>query len=140
MADVLQQSDAPFVRIELDGVRRKLRFKHRDLRDAVNQSGKSIGALFMDPFGGWPYLLLYGLRWQDLKLTLDKCSDFLDQWVEEHGSEATKDRMPLDSMGEKILEALNKSGFVKIRAEGQLDDGGSEGNEKPEADSIPGDQ
>ncbi len=128
-------SEDRFVRIELD-IRRKLRFKHRDLRDAVKDSGKSIGELFGDPFGGWAYLLLYGLRWQDLKLTLDKCSGFIDGWVEDHEAE----KVPLDSMGEKILEALNASGFVKIQAETPLDldkaSEGSEGNAKPEAVTL----
>lgn len=118
-----------FVKIKLDIPGRKLRFKHRDLRDAVSNSGKSIGELFTDPFGGWPYLLLYGLRWQDLKLNLDKCSEFIDVWVEEHAS----DNAPLDSLGAVLLEALNKSGFVKIQAEGELPTGDAEGNGDAEA-------
>lgn len=124
-----------FVRIDFgpnDIAGRKLRFKHKDLRDVVKETGKSVGELFMDPFGGWPYLLLYGLRWQDLKLTVDKCSDFIDTWVDMH-SEAEK--MPMDSLGQKLLDALNASGFVKIEAEGSLE-GAPEGNEKPEAVTL----
>ena len=116
-----------FVRIELD-LPRKLRFKHKDFRDCVKESGKSVGELFFDTFGGWPYLLLYGLRWQDLQLNLDKCSDLIDGWMEAHKDEEA----PLNSLGQKILDALNASGFVRIKAEGQLDEPSAEGNAKPE--------
>jgi hypothetical protein len=117
-----------FVRIELD-VKRKLRFRHKDLRDAVKVSGQSIGALFSDPFGGWPYLLLYALRHQDVNLDLDKCSEFIDLWVERHAEE----RQPMDLLGKQLLAALNASGFVKVEAETKLEDGptSAEGNAKP---------
>lgn len=120
-----------FVRIELDQ-RRKLRYKHKDLRDVVKDTGKPIGDLWNDPFGGWPYLLLYGLRWQDLKLTLDKCSEFIDLWTEVHAAE----KFPMQSLGQTMLDALNASGLVRIVAEGKLDDApieGAEGNAPPEA-------
>ena len=119
-----------FVRIQLD-LPRKLRFKHKDLRDIVRESGKSIGELFNDPFNGWPYLLLYGLRWQDLKLSLDKASEFIDGWVEEHGDE----KFPMDSLGQVLLDALNASGFIRIVAESELDapTDDAEGNAPPEA-------
>jgi hypothetical protein len=118
-----------FVRIELDQ-RRKLRYKHKDLRDVVKDTGKAIGDLFNDPFAGWPYLLLYGLRWQDLKLTLDKCSEFIDLWVEQHASE----KYPMQSLGQTLLDALNASGFVRIEAEGKLEEPieGAEGKATPE--------
>jgi hypothetical protein len=135
---VTPTDDLPFVRILLGGIRRKLRYKHKDLRDVVAAASTaagqkiSVGELFTDPFFGWPYLLLFGLRWQDLKLSLDKCSEFIDEWVEEHKAE----KVPLDSMGELILAALNKSGFVRIRAEGELEDAqpaeAEEGKEAPE--------
>lgn len=126
-----------FVRISLGGIRRKLSYKHRDLRDAMNAASSAagtrvaIGELFTDPFGGWPYLLLFGLRWQDLKISLDKCSDFIDEWVEQHSDE----KVPLDSMGQLILDALNLSGFVRIKAEGELEDQSAapaEGADAPE--------
>jgi hypothetical protein len=121
-----------FVRIELD-VRRKLRYKHKDLRDVCEATKKDIGQLFNDPFNGWPYLLLYGLRWQDLKLTLDKCSEFIDLWVERHQDE----KFPMQSMGSTLLEALNASGFIRIEAEGTLKDDddkeSAEGKTTPES-------
>jgi hypothetical protein len=127
-------AEANFVRVKFDIVR-KLRFKHKDLRDLVQTTGKSIGELFSDPFAGWPHILLYALRHQDLKLTIDKCSEFIDLWVEENPSDDPR-RMPLDSLGEKILEALNASGFVRIKAENTLEaEPSAEGNETPEADA-----
>jgi hypothetical protein len=111
---------------------RKLRYNHKDLRDLVKDTGRPIGDLFNDAFDGWPHLLLYGLRWQDLQITLDRCSELIDGWRDEHASE----QYPLTSLGEKLLEALNASGFVKIEAEGQLEplrDESAEGNESPEA-------
>lgn len=132
------ENQVGFVPLQLD-LKRKLRFRHRDLRDAVTQSGKSIGDLFLDPFGGWPHLLLYGLRWQDMKLTLDKCSDFIDGWMESHAEEET----PLDSLRDKLLDALNKSGFIRIQQfdpDADPSNGGPEGNATPEAAAIRGDR
>ena len=97
---------------------RKLRYNHKDLRDLVKDSGQPIGALFQDAFGGWPYLLLYGLRWQDLQLSLDLMSELIDGWRDAHADE----QYPLNSLGEKLLEAVNASGFVKIEAESPLSD------------------
>lgn len=138
-----------FVRIHLD-VRRKLRYKHKDLRDAVAESGKSIGELLTDAFGGWPYLLRMGLRWNDLKISVDKASEFIDLWCENPDPDAleawTKSReagpkppnRTLDQMGMLLLEALNASGFVKIVPDTPLDEGEDtpEGNAKPEAAAI----
>ena len=97
---------------------RKLRFNHKDLRDVVKDSGQSIGELFSDPFCGWPYLLQYGLRWQDLSVSLDRCSELIDGWRDSHSDE----KAPLTSLGEKLLEALNASGFIRIEAESKLED------------------
>jgi hypothetical protein len=100
----------------------------------VQQSGKSIGELFLDPFVGWPYLMLFGLRWQDLKLSYDKCSEFIDKWLDDHADE----KMPMDSLGQKLLDALNASGFVKIEAEGTLvDEAPAGGNAQTEGASTP---
>jgi hypothetical protein len=87
--------------------------------------------LFSDPFGGWPYLLLYGLRWQDLSVSVDRCSELMDGWRDSHPDE----KAPLQSLGQTLIEALNASGFVKIEAESKLEDvGGPEGNELTIAD------
>jgi hypothetical protein len=121
-----------FVRIHLDQTR-KLRFKHKDLRDMVADSGKPLGELLTDAFNGWPYILRYGLRWQDLKVSLDKASEFIDIWIEEPDPK-TGEKRTLDQLGLVLLDALNASGFVKIQAEKPLDDkadGLDEGNDQP---------
>ena len=109
-------ADQDFVRVTFDEHRRKLRFKHRDLRDAVKQSGQSIGDLFQDPFGGWPYLLLMGLRFGDHKMTLDKASEFIDLWV--NGDEDRNiPKRELGDLGMILLDALNASGFITLSNE-----------------------
>lgn len=123
------------VRIHLDR-KRKLKFRHKDLRDVVDVTKKSIGELFVDPFYGWAYLLQFGLRYEDLKVTIDKASEFMDLWVDTPDPETNQPRT-LDDLGQKILDALNASGFVKIKAEGAGKDGdgdeSAEGNATPEA-------
>lgn len=120
---LLEEKRTNFVRITLGGIRRKLSYKHKDIRDCVQSASHaaghrvSIGELFTDPFGGWPYLLLFGLRWQSLKVSLDGCSQFIDEWVEEHKTE----KVPLDSMGQLLIDALNQSGFIRIKAEEEPD-------------------
>jgi hypothetical protein len=127
-----------FVRIYLDQ-RRKLRYKHKDLRDVCAESGKSLGELMHDPFGGWPYLLRFGLRWQDLTVTLDKASEFIDLWLDEPDPE-DKNQTPrtMDQLGLRLLDALNASGFVKIQAEMPLEARVelAEGNARPEAAKV----
>jgi hypothetical protein len=103
---------------------RKLRFNHKDLRDLVKDTDRSIGELFSDAFNGWPYLLLYGLRWQDLKISLDRCSELIDGWRDAHAD----DQYPLNSLGQALLDALNASGFVRIEAEEPLKDETAEGD------------
>lgn len=101
-----------FVRISLGGIRRKLSYEHKDLRDASAASGRSFMDLAGDPFNGWPYLLLYGLRWQgDRTVTLDRCSAFIDQWVKEHKDD---EKPPMESLSDLLMEALVASGFVRL--------------------------
>jgi hypothetical protein len=113
------------VLIDLDK-KRVLMFRHKELRDLVNDTGKSIGELMSDPFGGWPHVLRYGLRYQDNKVTLDQCSDFIDIWVEAHKDEPS----PMKSLCDKLMEALDASGFIKLTAEGAAES--AEGNATPE--------
>jgi len=109
-----------FVLIDFDGTgddlknrtpdgRRKLRFRHKDLRDLVDATNKSVKELLDDPWGGWPYLLQYGLRWADQKITLDKASDLIDAWVQSHPDE----EMPMNSLGTKLREAFEAAGFIR---------------------------
>jgi hypothetical protein len=125
---------ADFVRIELaEKTRLKLRFRHKDLRDAVLASNKSVGLLFDDQFGGWPYLLLYGLRWFDNRMTLDRASELMEQWIETPDPK-TGDSRDLNDLGFLILEGLKASGFIKVESAPKDDDASAEGNETPKAD------
>ncbi len=68
---------------------RKLLCRHKYIREAVRQSGKSISELVNDPFGGYPFLIqaLLAPRWIDKEpLTLDKASDLIDTYVDENHS------------------------------------------------------
>lgn len=131
-------AEVDFVRLSFDNTehppngRRKLKFRHKDLRDVVNTTKQSISDLFGDPFGGWPYLLVYGMRAYDINVTLDQASELIELWVKSRPTEKT----PLDSLGKQLLAALNASGLVKIRADlaDQADD--PTGNAQPEAVST----
>lgn len=93
---------------------RVLLFRHKDLREAVNTSHKTIGDLISDPFGGWPYLLQHGLRHQDTRLTLDDCSGMIERWVDAGKS--------LKDLGDVLIEGVEQTGFIKIQ---RLDDDGA---------------
>ena len=103
------------VELILDRPGRKLYFHHQDLRDAVKDSGKSIGELLGDPFDGWNHLLHKGLRYQDPKLTLARVSEFIDMWIANGNT--------LEQLGDQITQALENSGFLKLK---RMDE--SEGN------------
>jgi len=125
-------SDVDFVRIQFDATQRlKLKFRHKDLRDAVLESGKAIGELYSDPFGGWPFLLKYAMRAYDLKVTTDKASEYIEIWVRQPDPN-TNEKRTLDQLGQVLLEALNVSGFVSIKADEQSE-AEAEGNATPEA-------
>ena len=58
---------------------------------SIVTSAHGRALMFSDAFGGWPYLLKYGLRAQDPKMTLDKASDFIDLWKDEHADDGPTD-------------------------------------------------
>jgi hypothetical protein len=117
------------VAVQFD-TRRKLVFRQQDLRDVVTATKRTVGDLFDDPFAGWPYLIQYGLRLQDNRITLNQASEFMDNWVDMPDPE-TKEERTLDQLRDVLLEALSASGFVKITKfvpeEGRTV--GAEGNE-----------
>src|SRR5688500_11872079 len=85
MADSTRNS---VVRLEFDR-ERKLKPKHKYLREAVRQSGRSITELLNDPFNGYPWLLqalLTPSAQTNETITLDKCSEFIDIYCDKHGS------------------------------------------------------
>jgi hypothetical protein len=98
-------ADNKYVEVFLDRPRR-LVFRHKDLRDAVNTSKRSIGDLIGDPFGGWPVLLQHGLRHKDTTLSLDDCSEMIERWVQAG--------QPLKDLSDKVIRALENTGFIKI--------------------------
>lgn len=81
---------ADVVRVEFDRVR-KLKPRHRYLREAVRASGKSITELMADPFGGFPYLI-QALTVPSANvgeaISIDKASEFLDAYFEKGGTVA----------------------------------------------------
>jgi hypothetical protein len=95
---------ADFVRLEFDKTR-KLKARHRHIRDAVRESGRPITELVNDPFGGIPYVLRALLQGgAGDTVTLDAASDLIDVWMERHG-----DIVPLQKAIVGVL-----SGYLRI--------------------------
>lgn len=67
---------------------RKLKARHKFIREAVRTSGKAITELLQDPFGGFPYLvqaLLQPGAPINEPITIDKASDLIDAFVDNGG-------------------------------------------------------
>jgi hypothetical protein len=100
--------------------RYKIVYRTRDLRDVTENTGKSVFDLLNDPFGGWPHLLHYGLRFAHPKITKDGAADLIDKWKDDdQANEYAK-------LGEMLMQALENSGFVKFPKAGDVkeDDAG----------------
>jgi hypothetical protein len=106
-------ADNKYVEVLLDRPRR-LVFRHKDLRDAVNTSKRSIGDLMGDPFGGWPVLLQHGLRHKDTSLSLDDCSEMIERWVQAGTNDGQTPVQALRNLSDKLTRALENTGFIKI--------------------------
>jgi hypothetical protein len=78
---------------------RKLQPKHKHLRDAVLESGKSFNELMADPFGGYPYLLRAMLKHGQPTITLDQCSDLIDSYADAHDG--------ITGLTESLIKALS---------------------------------
>jgi hypothetical protein len=91
-----------------DQVRHKIAYRHRDLRDVVDVTGKSVVDLLNDPFGGWPYLLQFGRRQYDPKVTKDQASDLIDAWLDDHPDNE------FSKIGDLLMQALENSKFIKF--------------------------
>jgi hypothetical protein len=66
---------------------RKLKARHRYVRNAVIQSKKSIQELLSDPFGGFPYILQAVLQPGSTEvISIDRASDLLDIYTDNGGS------------------------------------------------------
>jgi hypothetical protein len=100
--------------------RYKIVYRTRDLRDVTEQTGKSVFDLLIDPFGGWPHLLHYGLRFAHPKITKDGAADLIDKWKDDDPEHE------YSKIGELLMQALEASGFVKFPKAGEVkeDDAG----------------
>jgi hypothetical protein len=68
---------------------RKLKARHKYIRNAVITSGKSIQALLADPFGGFPYVLQALIQpgvASNETISLDKASDLIDLYMDKGGT------------------------------------------------------
>ena len=114
----------PYVLIDLDKPR-KLRFRHNDLADLEVASGKGLAELMSGmSFHGIRLLLMYGLRWQDAKMTVSRAGDLAQAWLDKG--------LGIEGLVEKLLDGLRASGFIKAD---ESDQGGAEdgeGNGSPE--------
>lgn len=116
------------VRLEFDK-ERKLKARHKFIRDAVNNSGKSIAQLVNDPFGGYPYILQALLQPGSRDtITLDKASELIDAYLDRHES--------IDGLTKGIIECL--SGYLHIEVT-PADSEEDEGNEATPATPGRGD-
>ena len=90
------------VRLEFDKVR-KLKARHRFIRDVVRASGKSVTDLVQDPFGGHPFLiqaLLTPSSAVNESISLDKASDLLDAYYDKGGT--------VEKMRNSLIEVLGQ--------------------------------
>jgi hypothetical protein len=87
---------------------RKLKPKHKNVSDAVRDSGRSIGELINDPFNGYRYLLRALLAPTYGALSLDKCSELIDSYIEANREESVATKKPaLNGLTEALVESLS---------------------------------
>lgn len=89
-----------------NGDRFKIKFRHNDMRQVVEQTKRSIGDLLDDQFGGWPYLLMAGLRQQHPRITVTDASNYIDQLIGEG--------MPMRDIGMKLVDAAVAAGYIEL--------------------------
>jgi hypothetical protein len=111
------------VYVEIDlGKPRKLRYDFNAIADIEARAGVSIGVLCAPERSGYhtTRLLLWGgLRWYDKGITLERAGSMIGAYLLSGGD--------LADVMEKVLDALVKSGFVKIESV-DGDDEDDEGN------------
>jgi len=101
---------------------RKLRYRHNDIADMEQATGRGFQDLLVGmQFHGARTLLSYGLRWMDRTMTPVKAGDLIqDHWIETGHT--------LDDLADVLLEALESGGLTQKKA-AVVD----EGNAQPEA-------
>ena len=108
-----------------DGVTRKLKCRHRFMREAVRASGKSITELASDPFGGYAYLLQALLQpGSKDPISLDRASELIDLYMDNHDG--------MTGLTKALSEAL--TGYLSIEAT-PTEDEANEAGTLPNADS-----
>jgi hypothetical protein len=108
-----------------DGKQRKLKCRHKFLREAVRVSGKSVTELINDPFGGYPYLLQALLQPGSTEgITLDKASDLIDSYLDAHNN--------IKGLTTALVQVI--SGYLQIEMT-PTEDEESEDGTVPNADS-----
>ncbi len=95
---------------------RKLKAQNKYIREALEQSKKSIMELADDPIAGWPYLIQALVSGGTLRpITLDAASALFDSYLAEH-----KD---LKGLGEQITKSINGYFHVEqVKPEGEESD------------------
>lgn len=124
---------APYVNIELDE-KRKLQFRHNDMADIEQLTGKGLGELLQSTqFHGIRVVLAHGLRFMDPKMNATKAGDLIqDHWIAKGKT--------LDQLADVIESALVAGGIMPAKAKDKTDLEPSadlqkvdEGHEQPEA-------
>lgn len=114
------------------GRRIKLRFRHKEIRKAVVESGnRPIGALVDDAFAGWPILLAEGHRPYNPQANVDMASEWIDDWVRLPDPE-TGEMRTLGDLGSLLVDALKASKFIRVKPDLKDDEEpaeSAEGNE-----------
>ena len=119
--------EASVVRIDFgDGKGpRKLKCRHKFIRDVVRTSGKSISELINDPFGGYPFLLQALLAPVSRDgISLDQASALIDSYLDANHDIA--------GLTKALIQAL--SGYLNIEMTPTEDETGEDGI-APNADS-----
>lgn len=117
---------APYVNIELDE-KRKLRYRHNEMADMEQLTGKDVGQLlYSQKFHGLRVMLAFGLRWMEPKITPTKAGDLIqDHWIAKGKT--------LEDLVDVLEAALIAGGLMQAKKPKPEDD---EGNEQPEAETT----
>lgn len=88
---------------------RKLRYRHNDIADMEQATGKGFHELLTGmQFHGARTLLSYGLRWMDRTMTPAKAGDLIqDHWIQQGKT--------LDDLADALLLALEAGGLMQKR-------------------------
>jgi hypothetical protein len=109
------------VRITLDGKERKLKARHRHVRDARIESDKTVIELLQDPWGGYPYLLRALLRHREPNLSLDDASNLIDDWMDNNPSMEGLTKAITSALANYMHIELTPSDEEKTEAEGNAE-------------------